>query len=189
MPISSGAYAKLFIFVLATVVAAGAAVASGDLFGIFLGSLPLLFAAFGLFMTWRSRSISHLRTAGRIISGLFGLILTGSVIFGLRALTEPYGDGATAGFAIGGVALAVMIVTHYLYTRVLDPYETWVSENGLFPARASSDRTSDNAASIVKVENLRSFSVADELLKWSKLHHEGVISAEEYTAAKKRLLT
>lgn len=139
-------------------------------------------------MTWRSRSISHLRTAGRIISGLFGLILTGSVIFGLRALTEPYGDGAVTGFAIGAAALVVMIVTHYLFTRALDPYEIWVSENGLFPARASSNPTDDPAASIVKVEKLRSFSVADELLKWSKLHDEGVISDEEYAAAKKRLL-
>lgn len=41
---------------------------------------------------------------------------------------------------------------------------------------------------IIQGEKLRSYSVADELLKWARLKEEGHISEEEYNEARKKLL-
>ncbi|WP_347453071.1 SHOCT domain-containing protein [Acinetobacter thermotolerans] len=41
---------------------------------------------------------------------------------------------------------------------------------------------------IFKSENLKSYSVADELLKWKKLKDEGLVTNEEYEIMKKKIL-
>lgn len=41
---------------------------------------------------------------------------------------------------------------------------------------------------IIKIQGLKSYSVADELLKWSKLRDEGLVSEDEYHEARAKLL-
>jgi hypothetical protein len=41
---------------------------------------------------------------------------------------------------------------------------------------------------IIRGENLRSYSVADELSKWAKLRDEGVVSEEEFQDARSKIL-
>ena len=45
-----------------------------------------------------------------------------------------------------------------------------------------------NEIKIIKGENLRSYSVADELSKWAKLRDEGVISEQEFQEARNKIL-
>lgn len=45
-----------------------------------------------------------------------------------------------------------------------------------------------DGAQIIKNENLRSYSVADELLKWAKLKEDGLISEEEFKKAREKIM-
>ncbi|MNR60378.1 hypothetical protein D3C85_1818390 [compost metagenome] len=41
---------------------------------------------------------------------------------------------------------------------------------------------------IIKTQSFKAFSVADELIKWSKLRDDGVVTVEEYELARAKLL-
>ena len=45
-----------------------------------------------------------------------------------------------------------------------------------------------NDGKIIKGENLRSYSVADELSKWAKLRDEGIVSDQEFQEARSKIL-
>ena len=48
--------------------------------------------------------------------------------------------------------------------------------------------TDTNEVDIIKGERLRTFSVADELIKWAKLKEDGHITEQEFNDARKKLL-
>jgi hypothetical protein len=48
--------------------------------------------------------------------------------------------------------------------------------------------TAQTEIDIIKGERMKSFSVADELIKWAKLKEDGHITEQEYNDARKKLL-
>ena len=49
-------------------------------------------------------------------------------------------------------------------------------------------KSAESEIDIIKNDKLKSYSVADELLKWAKLKEDGHISEQEFDDAKKKLL-
>ena len=50
-------------------------------------------------------------------------------------------------------------------------------------------RRGSDESQIIKNENMRSYSVADELLKWAKLKEDGLISEEEFKKAREKIMS
>ena len=74
-----------------------------------------------------------------------------------------------------------------LFLKPMRANEDWlvqkVSANG---GRSTSGNTGE--IDIIKGERLRSFSVADELLKWAKLKEDGLITEQDFAEARRKLL-
>ena len=62
--------------------------------------------------------------------------------------------------------------------------------NGIFSTKPKVSKSPDKKSEVntIKGENIKSNSVADELLKWVKMKEDGHISKEEYNDARKKLL-
>jgi hypothetical protein len=89
---------------------------------------------------------------------------------------------------IVAVPIAVSLfsfIFNSLFFRPLEEHKNWIIDNGLF----SDDKDKKvDSTNIVGRDNLSSYSVADELLKWNDLLEKGLISKEEFTNAKAKLL-
>ena len=86
--------------------------------------------------------------------------------------------------------LFYFLVVKYLYFKPLQNHSEWVVINGTFSNKPQKS-TPDNlktSVDILQSEKLKSYSVADELLKWAKLKEEGLISEEEFNEARAKLL-
>ena len=93
--------------------------------------------------------------------------------------------------AIGGLIATpfvvglLMFIFNSLFFRPLEEHKNWIIKNGIFSDEKDKKADSTN---IVGRDNLSSYSVADELLKWNDLLEKGLISKEEFTNAKAKLL-
>lgn len=161
---------KLFVFVLFLIPPS-----------IFLaGLVPVLFLLFGALMFRKSGNFGHIETAARnyrlfCILAFLGLVgLSGySVLEYFWRDRNSWGidyhlRDATA-FAVGSlIPLFYIAVMQFLFLKPMRANEDWLaqkfSENS---GRSTSGNTGE--IDIIKGERLRSFSVADELLKWAKL--------------------
>ncbi len=180
LPLSRAAYAKLGLFIL---VMTGLALAGReDRATLLLGSIPLVLSVAGIGLAHLRRNASYVRRVGKILSGLFIFLGAVAGIIAVRAWSRDiWLDGQAVAIALV-VLLLLATATQFLYTNALNAHVEWVARNGLGWWKPKA------RAGIVKMENFRSYSVADELAKWSKLRDQGVISAEEFEAAKKNLL-
>ncbi|MBU1668870.1 hypothetical protein KKC13_10675 [bacterium] len=78
-----------------------------------------------------------------------------------------------------------MFVFNSLFFRPLEEHQNWITKNGVFSDENSSKKDSTN---IVGRDNLSSYSVADEMLKWNALLEKGLITKEEFDKAKTKLM-
>lgn len=78
-----------------------------------------------------------------------------------------------------------MFVFNSLFFRPLEEHQNWITKNGVFSDEKSSKNDSTN---IVGRDNLSSYSVADEMLKWNALLEKGLITKEEFDKAKTKLM-
>ena len=82
-----------------------------------------------------------------------------------------------------------LTTTHYL--NVLSKHADWVVANGLFDFGMMFKRQPGGkltSKKLFKGKAPSTYSVADELIKWSELHSKGVISDEEFQEAKSKLM-
>ncbi|PZT92470.1 SHOCT domain-containing protein [Sphingomonas sp.] len=93
------------------------------------------------------------------------------------------GEYLSVAGACAGIAIIIAMI----------PTEKWPDLT--FPwfrnkAKQVSDRRNVRPSStpIFKRDNLKTYSVADELAKWKKLRDEGVVTDEEYDEARQSLL-
>ncbi|MCZ3063574.1 SHOCT domain-containing protein [Acinetobacter baumannii] len=82
-------------------------------------------------------------------------------------------------FGLVSMSLAYLISLKYLFKEPIKRYPTWVVQN------KSSDK---QEPSIFKTENLKSYSVADELLKWKELKDQGLVSEDEFIKMKEKIM-
>jgi len=200
-PLSSSETSKVLIFILLFLPVV--------FFGV--GAIPALFIIFGLFMMKKSDDFSHMDTAIKNSRVYILLVLTGcslSIIYGLyfgyqeikeindlqegflNSIDWRYRESIVIGGYFFGIALFYLWLLNSFFYKPLSAHRNWVEVNGVFPSKASQVKSLKEApdVDIIKNEKLKSYSVADELLKWSKLKEEGNITEEDYQNAKKELL-
>jgi len=185
-PLGSSELSKIFVFILLMIPAVG--------FGV--GVIPALFLIFGIVMMKRDNDFSHITTAVRNCRIYLKLgILVGIGFLLLSAYAFSKGGSDADDILI--VAFLFMIIPSIVYSifiaklfySPLYTHKNWVASNGIFAHREIEAREpGDIDVNIIKGGNLKSYSVAEELLKWAKLKEDGHISEAEYEKAKSKLL-
>jgi hypothetical protein len=188
-PLTSNDHGKLFVFALLILPAAA----------FLVGAIPLLFILFGLFMLRRTNDFSHIETASRNFKIYCSLVMAGFIIAAVYIGSQAVDRGWESQrrnevvFAISicaGIAGAYILALNYLFLNPLRRHRGWVQQNGIFSGRSKKELLDAEPVSIdiIQGERLRSFSVADELLKWAKLKEDGHISEQEFNEARAKLL-
>ena len=191
-PLSSNDYGKLLVFALLLL--------PPVLFVV--GIVPALFLLFGVFMMKKTSDFAHVETAVRnykIYCSLiaFGFFLAlGYFLFEYSRHVDSMSDWAKQRAAedavqalIGNmISMLYIVAVQYLVLKPLKAHRDWVATKGFFLNRSKQPVSVPKDIEIIKGERMRSFSVADELLKWGKLKDEGHITAEEFADARRKLL-
>lgn len=79
----------------------------------------------------------------------------------------------------------LMFIFNSLFFRPLEEHKNWIIKNGIF---SDEKNVKSDSTNIVGRDNLSSYSVADEMLKWNDLLEKGLISKEEFENAKNKLM-
>ena len=83
--------------------------------------------------------------------------------------------------------LALASIKHLFFTP-LKCHREWIEQNSIFMAIPKSLGRTRTDIKFTGNEGLRTYSVADELLKWAKLKEDGHISEEEFQEARDKIL-
>ena len=86
---------------------------------------------------------------------------------------------------VGVLAFVYKLALKKLLHEPLLAHKEWVELNGVFSSKPKNQGSSE--IDIIKGERLKSFSVADELIKWARLKEDGHISEQEFNDARKKL--
>ena len=188
-PFSSNDAGKLFVFALL--------VLPPSFF--LVGIVPVLFLLFGALMFRKSGNFGHIETAARnyrifCILVFLGLMGVAGYFFleYLGADRDSWGRNyllrdAAACAASSLIPLFYIAVMQVLFLKPMRANEDWLAQEvSAVGRRSTSGNTGD--IDIIKGERLRSFSVADELLKWAKLKEDGHISEQEFAEARRKQL-
>lgn len=184
-PLSSTDHSKVLIFTLLMLPPTG----------FFVGILPSIFLLFGIFMMKKNSDFSHIVTSVRNAKlYLYTIIAISSCCAAWFATTLGAADrwdrqlSEFIAFSTATViAFVYVLVIDKLFYAPLAQHGEWVVDNGIFSNKAK-NAPAKSDIDIIKGERLKSFSVADELLKWAKLKEDGHISEQEYNDARKKLL-
>lgn len=176
-------------------------------FGWFGGSvIIILIAIFGLYIMKKDQSFKPILNAKKWMKAylvVVALFLT--VVFSVayydsadydydKDYNRVYNENVkvetamVAGAGLIATPIAVgffMFVFNSLFFRPLEEHQNWITKNGVFSDEKSSKNDSTN---IVGRDNLSSYSVADEMLKWNALLEKGLITKEEFDKAKTKLM-
>jgi len=179
-------------------------------FAWFGGSaLIILIAIFALYIMKKDQSFTPIINAKKYMKAYLIVIALGiTIILSLVYYNENTGywhrddmkiDGyekkiITQSAMIAGVGIIVatpitvgflMFIFNSLFFRPLEEHKNWIIKNGIFSDEKNIKSDSTN---IVGRDNLSSYSVADEMLKWNDLLEKGLISKEEFANAKAKLM-
>lgn len=179
-PLDSSDFAKLLIFFLLQL----------PIIFLGVGIIPVIFLLFGIYMMKKTGDFNHISTATKNyeiymkLVFLIGVLITLSL--GNRYITYgSYSDHRAEDFYISlllnFVPVLYLVLEKNLFHKPLVTHRKWVEDNGFFPKK-----TPD--INIVKGENLKSYSVADELIKLAKLKDDGQVSEEEFEEARTKIL-
>lgn len=149
-------------------------------------------------MARKNVDFSHIDTAARNFRGYVYICIAISAGLALYFATslreEDRWDRDTEEFVgslvMFAIAIFYLVISNELFLKPLKAHDDWVERNGIFSSRLpeSVQSGSEKDINIIRGEKLRSFSVADELMKWAKLRESGLISEKEYNEARRKLL-
>ena len=193
-PLNSSEQAKLLIFTLLMLPS----------IVLLVGLIPALFLSFGLFTMKKNESFSHIETAVRHFNRYFGYFLGGCICF-IAYYSSTYGysnyyynyplgwkyEGNFIGVSfLAVISVCYLIIVKVLFLNILKAHSEWVPVNGIFSSKPKNSKiqTEDSEIDIIKGEKLKYYSVADELIKWSKLKEDGLISENEFNEARAKIL-
>ncbi len=184
-PLTSTDHSKILIFTLLMLPS----------IGFFVGILPSVFLLFGIFMMRKNSDFSHIETAMRNAKFYLCAIIVIATCFALWFATtlgaaDRY-DRLTEQFIVACIAVVIafayLLILGKLFHAPLAQHNEWVAANGIFSNKPKNIPT-HSEIDIIKGERMKSFSVADELIKWAKLKDDGHISEQEYNDARKKLM-
>lgn len=187
-PLNSSDQSKILIFSLLLAPAV-----------VFLvGAIPALFLGFGIFMMKKNEDFSHIETAVQNFRGYTSLLLVGCILSAAYCATtlnaekswDRLDEELIVSLVLSGICIAYLIIVKTLFLNPLQNHRGWVEINGIFSSKkiSEADLGIDSEMDIIKGEKFKQYSVADELIKWSKLKEDGHISEEEYNDARRKLL-
>lgn len=158
---------------------------------IFVGIIPTLFILFSVFMMRKNSDFSYIETAAKIykiyIKLAMAIITWIAIVFYFNEYSSA--DELIACAVSMVIAVFFHVVASPLFFTPLQTHREWVEKNGIFTTREKkSGANSERSINITGGEKLRSFSVADELMKWAKLRDDGLVSEDEFEEARKKLL-
>ncbi|MBM5459596.1 SHOCT domain-containing protein [Pseudomonas sp. P66] len=184
-PLTSSDHSKILVFALLML----------PIIGFFVGVAPAVFLLFGVFMMKKNNDFSHISTAVRNakIYLYIALAIAGVCTAWFATTLGAYNRWDRQGeefivscFAVG-IVLFYLFILNALFYKPLLQHKTWVADNGIFSNKPKTN-THSSDIDIIKGERMKSFSVADELIKWAKLKEDGHISEQEYNDARNKLL-
>lgn len=146
--------------------------------------IPVLILGFGVYLMKKNRDFSHIETAVRHFN-IATLVISVITLFTLLSMSidiEGY-------FILVGIPLLTLPITHFLFYVPLRNQREWAASNGIFSSKRKTVEKNTAIDAPVQEPNGDQKSVADELLKWSKLKEDGHISDEEFNQAKSKLLS
>lgn len=183
-PLSSAEHGRVVLFVILMI---------PTLF--FVGVLPVLFLIIGFIMLRRTKDFSYVDMAvrGAAIYMWIGFLICAGVVVWNAITWDKSGSYQSRDQAhlmvnfsiVGAIIFGYKFALTKLLFEPLVAHKEWVELNGVFSSKAKSK---DVEIDIIKGERLKSFSVADELIKWAKLKEDGHISEQEFNDARKKLL-
>ncbi|KWT98102.1 MULTISPECIES: hypothetical protein [unclassified Variovorax] len=191
-PLTSSDQSKIFIFGLLLV---------PSLF--FVGIIPVLFLAFGVWMLKKNADFSHMETAVRNFRGYWFIVFAGCALFAagnvlrvwegnLDKWDRSYAvESAFAWGVAASIAFGYFTLVKVLFLNPMRGHERWIEANGIFTSKSKAAVPAAKQADVNIVHGgglSPSYSVADELIKWSKLKDDGHVTLDQYNAAKDKLL-
>lgn len=196
-PLASGDQAKIFVFSLLLV----------PTIFTFVGILPAIFIGFGIVLLKKNKDFSAVETSVKLVFGylwIFLVVISAIALYNLgadgaepastsyaaRAPRPNRDENVFVALVLLAINVAYMIFVKALYLSPLRKHREWVANNGIFSKTSRSSRRGGSGSDmkIIKGENMRSYSVADELSKWAKLRDEGVVSEQEFKEARNKIL-
>ncbi|MGO3128309.1 MAG: SHOCT domain-containing protein [Luteimonas sp.] len=193
-PLTSGEQARVFLFILLMI----------PTIPFVVGVLPVLFLVFGVALLKKNQDFSAIETSSKLVLGYLwiGLLIAAGFVlyygstYGKESATWSYSgewrytEEFIGTLVISAIIIAYIIFVHTLFLSPLKSHRDWVALNGIFSktSREESKKQKGNEVKIIKGENMRSYSVADELSKWAKLRDEGVVSEQEFQEARNKIL-
>lgn len=167
-------------------------------FAWFGGSaLIILIAIFALYIMKKDQSFTPIINAKKYMKAYLIFIALGVATITTLAYYEmnDYNNESVkkettmvAVATIVAIPIAVgffMFIFNSLFFRPLEEHKNWIIKHGVF---SDEKNTKSDSTNIVGRDNLSSYSVADEMLKWNDLLEKGLISKEEFAKAKNKLM-
>lgn len=174
---------------------------------IFFGIIPIAICLGLLFIIKKDKSIKSLESGKKIFLGYLitlGFILSifcfvsaqnsyeyylkylsGDYIFGRDYIYDVYIYVVLGVIVVPLVTYIIYKISNILYFNILKKHGEWVINNGVFSDEIN---LNNNSTNIVGRDNLSSYSVVDEMLKWNALLEKGLITEEEFIKAKEKIL-
>lgn len=142
------------------------------------GIVPVFILVAGLVISLKGGDVGNIKVTTRLIQ--FCLIV-GALVAALNVVSEykPDNMAYTTGKCLG------CFTAESPLAFAVDPQTSIYGASG--KCLCDSDHKTSSPP-IVKREAMTSYSTADELIKWRALHTDGVISAQEYEEARKKIL-
>lgn len=160
------------------------------------GIIPAIFLIFGIVLMKKTQDFSHIHTAVKnfkiymslaIFIGFLYVLYWGNQYFVSDSYMGSYEDAFVTSLILTFVPVLYVILVNFLFLKPLISHCGWVRIHGFFPKKFEK-KNDENHVNIIKGENLRSYSVADELTKWAQLKVDGHITEEEFEDARRKLL-
>lgn len=176
--ISSGELVKIIIFIFLQI---------PFIFFIGWGVVPILILLIGFFLAKRDHEVSTLKSSIILckyytyLTILIMLIIAFyNAFFDPKYRTPPYGRFEDVIIPLGlflTIPIIYFLILEFLYSRPM-----------LKNALSILSSKKKDELSILKTENMKSYSVADELLKWKELKDQGLITEKDFEDMKKKIM-
>ncbi len=189
-PLNSADQSKILIFTLLMLPLVA-------LLGV--GALPALFLCIGISMMKKHEDFSYIRTAVKLCNWyaiLPALSFVAVALYNILTFDPSehrkiwyLTDGVSIPLVFLAIAIFYIVLLNALFAKPLESHWRWVEINGIFSSKPKNKNiVKDSEIDIIKSESLKSYSVADELLKWAKLKEDGHITEDEFKDARDKLL-
>ncbi|WP_180165040.1 SHOCT domain-containing protein [Acinetobacter sp. YH12049] len=162
---------------------------------LIVGLIPGILILIAYWLMRREKDINVLNRFSNLINSYVNLVYLGILIWGGCIFFLEFRGGSEnidiSWLFLVGFLVVLFLVTTYFYEFLIEKFffsvllshSEWVEQNGIF-----SYKKDHESLSVFKMEKLKSYSVADELLKWKKLRDEGLVTEEEYEIMKRKIL-